>query len=103
MGGHHRVPDVVLNADGGPALAAASAQVHGALEVARQAAMWSRVDLVMHRALVNGAAGVVATRNGAVFSIAAVLVRNGKIAEMDFLADPDRLARIDLAFLGGRD
>ena len=86
-------PGVVLHADGGPALAAASAEVHGALEVARQAAMWSRVDLAMYPVLVNGAAGVVATRNGVVFAIASVLVRNGKIAEMDFLADPDRLAQ----------
>ena len=53
--------------------------------------MWSRVDLTMHPALVNGAAGVVATRNGVVFTIASVIVRNGKIAEMDFLADPERL------------
>ncbi len=96
-------PDVVLHADGGTAFAAAPAQVRGALAVARQAAMWSGVDLAMHRVLVNGAAGVVATRNGVVFSIAAVLVRNGKIAEMDFLADPDRIARLDLTFLGGRE
>ncbi len=63
--------------------------------------MWSRVDLTMHPALVNGAAGVVATRNGTVFSIASVIVRNGKIAEMDFLADPERLARLDLTILDG--
>jgi RNA polymerase sigma factor (sigma-70 family) len=92
-------PDVVLHADGGTARPAASVQVRGALEVARRAAMWSRVDLVMHPALVNGAFGVVTTLNGAVFSIASVIVRNGKIAEMDFLADPDRLARLDLTVL----
>src|SRR6266849_10478050 len=85
-------PDVVLRADGGAARAAASAEVRGALDVARRAVMWSRVDLTMHPALVNGAAGVVATRNGVVFTIASVIVRNGKIAEMDFLADPERLA-----------
>jgi RNA polymerase sigma factor (sigma-70 family) len=96
-------PDVVLRADGGAALAAASADVRGALDVARQAVMWSRVDLTMHPALVNGAAGVVATRNGVVFTIASVIVRNGKIAEMDFLADPERLARLDLTILDGRD
>jgi RNA polymerase sigma-70 factor (ECF subfamily) len=92
-------PDVVLRADGGSALAAASAEVHGALAVARQASMWSRVDLTMHPALVNGAFGMVTTRNGAVFSIASIIVRNGKIAEMDFLADPDRLAHLDLTIL----
>jgi RNA polymerase sigma-70 factor (ECF subfamily) len=96
-------PDVVLHADGGTARPAASVRVRGALEVARRAAMWSRVDLVMHPALVNGAFGVVATLNGAVFSIASVIVRNGKIAEMDFLADPDRLARLDLTMLDDLD
>ena len=73
-----------------------------AVNVARQAVMWSRVDLAMRPAMVNGAAGVVATRNGAVFAIASVIVRHGKIAEMDFLADPERLARIDLTILDAR-
>jgi RNA polymerase sigma factor (sigma-70 family) len=94
-------PDVVLRGDGGSAFPAASAEVRGALEVARQALMWSRVDLVIHPALVNGAAGVVSTHHGAVFSIASVIVRNGKIAEMDFLADPERLAQLDLTILDG--
>jgi RNA polymerase sigma factor (sigma-70 family) len=94
-------PGVVLRADGG-ALAALSAEVRGAPEVARRAVMWSRTDLTMLPALVNGAAGMVAIRNGTVFSIASVIVRNGKIAEMDFLADPDRLAALDLAILDDR-
>jgi hypothetical protein len=38
-----------------------------------------------------------------VFSIASVIVRNGKIAEMDFLADPERLARLDLTVLDDLD
>ena len=92
-------PDVVLHSDGGTARPAASSQVRGALEVARRAAMWSRVDLVMHPALVNGAVGAVATRGGVVFSIASIIVRNGKIAEMDFISDPERLARLDLTML----
>jgi RNA polymerase sigma-70 factor (ECF subfamily) len=92
-------PDIVLRADGGAALASASAEVRGALNVARRAMMWSRVDLTMHPALVNGAAGMVITRNGVVFSIASVIVRNGKIAELDFLADPERLARLDVTIL----
>ncbi len=41
--------------------------------------------------------------NTVVFTIAPVIVRNGKIAEMDFLADPDRLAGLDLTILDGRD
>ena len=95
-------PDVVLRADGGAALAL-SAEVRGALNVARRAAMWSRVDLTMHPALINGVAGAVVTRHGAVFSIASVIVRNGKIAELDFLSDPERLARLDLTILDTSD
>jgi len=70
------------------------------LDVARQAALWSQVDLTMRPALVNGAAGAVVMRDGAVFAITSVLVRKGKIAEMDFLVDPERLARLDLPVLG---
>jgi RNA polymerase sigma factor (sigma-70 family) len=92
-------PDIVLRADGGSGLPAASAEVHGALAVARRAQMWSRVDLTMHPALVNGAVGMIATRNGVVFSIASALVRNGRIARLYFLADPERLARLDLSIL----
>jgi len=94
-------PDVVLRADGGAALAALSAEVRGAPQVARRALIWSRVDLSLRPALVNGVAGVVVTRNDAVFTIASVIVRNGKIAEMDFFSDPERLARLDLTILDG--
>jgi RNA polymerase sigma factor (sigma-70 family) len=93
-------PDVALRADGGAALAGASIEVRGAAEVAKRALIWSRVDLVQHWALVNGAAGLVATRDGVPFSVTSVIVREGKIVEMDILADPDRLARLDLAILG---
>ena len=92
-------PDAVLRADGGAAMPGLSAEVRGAHEVARRAAMWTNADLVLHPALVNGVAGAVATRRGAVFSIASVVVRNGRILEMDFLADPERLARLDLTML----
>ncbi|HSJ92956.1 MAG TPA: sigma-70 family RNA polymerase sigma factor [Gaiellaceae bacterium] len=91
-------PDVVLRADGGQTGLSHHAQ--GAEAVAGQALLWSRVDLTMRRALVNGAAGMVAFLRGEPFSIAAITIRSGKIAEIDFLADPDRIARLDLTVLG---
>jgi RNA polymerase sigma-70 factor (ECF subfamily) len=92
-------PDVVLRADGG--VAGISGHVTGAQTVASQALMWSRVDLTIQRALINGAAGMVSLRDGKPFSVGAVTVRGGKIAEIDILADPDRLAQLDLAVLQG--
>jgi RNA polymerase sigma factor (sigma-70 family) len=91
-------PDVVLRADGG--LTGYSQRVQGAAAVAGQALLWSRVDLTLRRVLVNGAAGMITFLRGQPFSIAAVTVRNGKIAEIDFLADPDRIARLDVTQLG---
>jgi RNA polymerase sigma-70 factor, ECF subfamily len=90
-------PDVVLRADGGRT--GLSQHIRGAETVARQALLWSRVDLTMRRALVNGAAGMVTFLDGQPISIAAVTVRNGKIAEVDFLADPERIAQLDLTVL----
>jgi RNA polymerase sigma-70 factor (ECF subfamily) len=91
-------PEVSLRADGG--LAGLSRHVRGAQTVARQALMWSRVDLTMRRALINGAAGLVSVRDGKPFSVAALTVRGGKIVEIDILADPERIERLDLAVLG---
>jgi RNA polymerase sigma-70 factor (ECF subfamily) len=91
-------PDVVLRADGGRT--GRSQHVRGAEAVAGRALLWSRVDLTMRRALVNGAAGIVTFLHGRPFSICAVTVKNGKLAEMDFLADPERIAQLDLTELG---
>jgi RNA polymerase sigma-70 factor (ECF subfamily) len=90
-------PDVELRADGGRT--GISEHIRGATTVARQALLWSRVDLTMRRALINGAAGMVTFLRGRPFSIAAVTVRNGRIAEIDFLTDPERVARLDLRVL----
>jgi RNA polymerase sigma-70 factor, ECF subfamily len=91
-------PDVELRADGG--LTGPSQHVSGAEKVAGQALLWSRVDLTFRRAVINGAAGMVTFRHGKPFSIAAVTIKNGKIVEMDFLADPERIAQLDLTPLG---
>jgi RNA polymerase sigma factor (sigma-70 family) len=90
-------PQVVLRADGGAT--GLSREVHGAETVAGQALMWSRVDLSLRRALINGAAGIVSTRGGQPFSVGAITVRDGKIVEIDILADPERLRRLDLSML----
>jgi RNA polymerase sigma-70 factor (ECF subfamily) len=89
-------PDVVVRADFG---AGVRQEVRGAEAVAGQAQMYSRLGLVIHPALVNGAVGAVSMRDGRPFSVGAITVRDGKIVEMDFLADPQRLARLDLTVL----
>jgi RNA polymerase sigma factor (sigma-70 family) len=91
-------PDIVLRQDLGRG---ATHEVRGAEAVAGQARMYSRLGLVVHHALVNGAAGLVSVRNGRPFSVGGITVRDGKIVEMDWLADPERLAQLDLTILDG--
>jgi RNA polymerase sigma-70 factor (ECF subfamily) len=91
-------PDVVLRADRGPV--PASREVRGAETVARQAQAFSRLDLAVHPVLINGAFGYVATRAGVPFSIGAFTARDGRIAELYFLTDPERLAKLDLSAAG---
>ncbi len=92
-------PDVVLRADSGPELPGATVEVRGAVEVASRAQSYARLDLVNRAVLVNGAIGMVAYRNGEPFSVGGVTVRAGRIVEIDILADPERLRRLDLPAL----
>jgi RNA polymerase sigma-70 factor (ECF subfamily) len=90
-------PDVVLRADGG--VKGLSRHARGAETVASGALMFSRLGLAFQRALVNGAPGVVSLRDGKPFSVGAFAIKGGKVVEMDILADPDRLAGLDLKIL----
>jgi RNA polymerase sigma factor (sigma-70 family) len=89
-------PDVVLRADVGPV---GSREVRGAAAVAGQALSYAQIGLDIRPALINGVAGAVTFLRGQPFSIAAATVRNGKIVELDFLADPERLRLLDLTIL----
>jgi RNA polymerase sigma factor (sigma-70 family) len=91
--------DVVLRRDVAPL--GGSGEVRGARAVAGQALAYSRFGALMQPALVNGAAGAVAIRDGEPFAVGAITVRGGKIVEIDILADPERLSRLDLTTLEG--
>jgi RNA polymerase sigma-70 factor, ECF subfamily len=92
-------PDVVLRSDGGPTAPSLTREVRGAETVASQAVMWSQAGLVIRPALINGVAGAVTIRDGRPFSVGAFTIRGGKIVEIDILADPERVARLDLTLL----
>lgn len=92
-------PDVVLRTDRGAVSIDASRVVRGAANVASRALAFSRVDIEVRPALVNGAVGAVTLRDGRPFAIAGITIRNRRIVEMDFLADPERLSQLDLTIL----
>ena len=92
-------PDVVRRADLGAVSVGAPRVVRGAANVARQALAFSRLDIEVRPALVNGAVGTVTLRDGRPFAIAGFTIRNRRIVEMDILADPERLSQLDLTIL----
>ena len=90
-------PDVVLRADGGASRSRPTVELRSPREVAAQATLASRLAPHARAALVNGTPGVVVVVNGKPFSIMAFTVTGGRIAEIDVLYDPERLARVDLS------
>jgi RNA polymerase sigma-70 factor (ECF subfamily) len=91
-------PDAVVRADYGPR-AGARLEVHGAEAVVEQAMSFRHLAAGARRALVNGAAGLVVFTGDRPYAVLGFTVRGDRIAEIDILADPARLARIDLTVL----
>jgi RNA polymerase sigma factor (sigma-70 family) len=90
-------PEVVLRIDGGARYAATSMTVSGAAAVARQTQTglsYALRGVELRPTLVNGAAGVIVTRRGRPITVMGFTVADGKIAEIDAIADPDRVARV---------
>ena len=92
-------PDVVLRSDGGTARPDISGVLRGAAAVASGALMTARPSALERPALVNGAAGVVVTAGGQPVAVIGFTVSRGKIVEIDAVADPERLLRLDLSVL----
>jgi RNA polymerase sigma-70 factor (ECF subfamily) len=92
-------PDVVLRAE----QAGASREVRGAPAVASSALGFAWLAGHARPVLVNGAAGLVAAPDGRPYSVLGFTVRDGRIAEIDILADPRRLRRLGLAVPGRMD
>jgi RNA polymerase sigma factor (sigma-70 family) len=88
-------PDVVLRGDFGPSVKVFRAE--GAAAVAKLARSYAGREREARPATVNGAAGAVIFVAGRASAIMGFVVRAGRIAAIDVLADPERIARIDLS------
>jgi RNA polymerase sigma factor (sigma-70 family) len=92
-------PNVVLRGDFGPQ--ADGFRAEGASAVAKLARSYAGTDRQARAATINGTAGAVIFVANRATAIMAFLVRDGRIAAIDVLADPARIARIDLSALAG--
>lgn len=92
-------PDVVLRADTGATGPGPSRVMLGARAVADGAATFARFAQFARPVLVNGAPGFIVIRERQPFAVIGFTVTDEKIVEIDILADPARLRRLDLAIL----
>ena len=88
-------PDVVFRIDTGPH--GEQKPVVGAAEVAQRVlARGSRLAPHARPAIVNGNAGVVVVPDARPFAVVGFSIENGKIVEIDLIADPAKLEHLDL-------
>jgi RNA polymerase sigma-70 factor (ECF subfamily) len=90
-------PEVVLKGDRGSDTPGASKVLKGARVVAAQASLFSHLAQLARPALVNGAAGIVGfDATGRPVAVLGFTITRGKIMEIDILADPARIRKLDL-------
>ena len=88
-------PDVVFRLDTGGIVPRARPPVEGAEAVAaRVLERGSRLAGLARPAIVNGAAGLIVAPGGRPFAVVGFTVVNGRIAEIDVIADPAKLRRL---------
>jgi RNA polymerase sigma-70 factor (ECF subfamily) len=92
-------PDVVLRVDRGALRPGVSREVRGAEAVAGQVRTFAPLAAYARPVLVNGAAGFVVARRGRPLTVAGFTVAHDRIVEIDLLADPARLRKLDLTVL----
>jgi RNA polymerase sigma factor (sigma-70 family) len=90
-------PNILLRADYGPTAPELSKLIRGAHTVASQALTFSKFAPFAVPALVNGTPGFISAPGGKTFAVMAFTVANGKIVEINILADPDRLRGLGLS------
>lgn len=90
-------PGCVFRVDSGALGRVAPALLSGAADVARQASTAGpRFATLCRPALVNGAAGIIATTGAGVIAVVGVTVVDERIAEIDLILDPDKLAGLEI-------
>lgn len=93
-------PEFSVHADA-VAFPGALPQIHGAEAWAKEAIRTSRGAKLARPALVDGAVGVVVAPRGRLFRVLRLTIRNGRIAHMEVVGDPERLRQIDVGVLEG--
>ena len=91
-------PDVVMRIDTGTIAEGGMLTVTGVTAVASQAPTFQRFSnrYALEPVKVNGTPGFLGTQDGQLKSVVSFTITTGKIAAIDILSDPDRIAQLDI-------
>jgi RNA polymerase sigma factor (sigma-70 family) len=90
-------PDVIFRLDAGRDSPLARPALRGSEAVAEAiVARGTPFAPLARRALVNGSPGALVERGGHIFAVANIVVRDGRIAEVDIVVDPDKLQHVSV-------
>jgi RNA polymerase sigma-70 factor (ECF subfamily) len=89
-------PDVVRRADRFAVPAHVAAEVQGAEAVAEETKVFAARAWMADVTLIDGQPGIVVAPNGRLLVVLLPTVGRGRITEIDVIADPDRLAKMQL-------
>jgi RNA polymerase sigma-70 factor (ECF subfamily) len=92
-------PDLAVHIDASALTPGLSAEVRGAENWAKQAIALSRGARFAQPALVDGTVGLVVAPRGRLFRALLFTFANGRIAQVDVVADAERLHNLELAIL----
>ena len=92
-------PHVVRRADRVAVPAIAAREIRGAANVAKEALTHADRARFAQSALVDGSVGIIVAPRGKLLIALRCKVAAGRIVEMDVIADPDQLRRLDVAVL----
>jgi RNA polymerase sigma factor (sigma-70 family) len=92
-------PDVAVRVDSAAVAPGAPREIRGARTWAKGAIAFSRAARFVRPALVNGTVGIVMAPRGRLLRALSFTITRGKIAQVDVIADPERLSQLDLAVL----
>jgi RNA polymerase sigma-70 factor, ECF subfamily len=92
-------PDLVIRGGGAAVPEGAPALVRGVEAGARAALAFAHAAALSQPAIINGSAGIVFAPQGRLRRVLSFTIVQGKIIEIEVIADPDRLRQLDLAVL----
>ena len=92
-------PDVVVRIDGAAAAPGAARVVRGAANWARGAITFAQAARFVQPALVDGGVGLVLAPGGRLQRVLRMTLKNGKVAQVEVIAESERLRELALAVL----